>query len=82
MEVPQVIIDLLLAQSATEGEWESAIDLFGVIGLVSTINYIESLPELRQHFNKAASTAAVSAKVQPSVKTSTAANQQVSVSEN
>lgn len=82
VEVPQVIIDLLLAQSATEGEWESAIDLFGVIGLVSTINYVESLPELRQHFNRSASIAAASAKVQPSANTSTAASQQVSVSEN
>ena len=81
VELPQVIVDLLLAQSATPDEWESAIDLFGVIGLSSTINYVESLPVFRQHFNRAASTAVVSAKVQPSV-TSTAASIQVSVSEN
>ena len=82
VEVPQVILDLLLAQSATEDEWESAIDLFGVIGLASTINFIESLPELRQHFNTSASTAAASAKVVSSAHTSTAASQQVSTSEN
>lgn len=63
VEVPQVILDLLLAQNATEDEWESAIDLFGVIGLASTIRFIEGLPELRQHFNKSASTAAASAAV-------------------
>jgi hypothetical protein len=80
VELPQVIIDLLLAQSASEDEWESAIDLFGVIGLSSTINYVESLPVFRQHFNRAASTAVISAKVQSSV-TSTTTIQKVSVSE-
>ena len=82
VEVPQVIVDLLLAQSATPDEWESAIDLFGVIGLASTINFIESLPVFRQHFHRAASTAAASAQVQPSASNSTATSQQVSVSEN
>ncbi len=82
IELPQVIIDLLLAQNAAEDEWESAIDLFGVIGLSATINYVESLPVFRQHFNRAASTAVVSAKVQPSVSSSIAVSQQVSVSEN
>lgn len=82
VEVPQVIIDLLSAQSATTEEWESAIDLFEVIGLASTIHFIEGLPELRQHFNRSASTAAASAEVQPSVRTSTAASQQVSVQQN
>jgi len=81
VELPHVIIDLLLAQSASEDEWESAIDLFGVIGLSSTIKYVESLPVFRQHFNRAASTAAASLKVQPSVSSSTAASQQVSVTE-
>jgi hypothetical protein len=81
VEVPQVILDLFLAQNATEDEWESAIDLFGVIGLSSTINYIESLPVFRQHFGTTASTAAVSAKVEPT-KTSTPTAQQVSVNEN
>lgn len=80
VEVPQVIVDLLLAQSATPDEWESAIDLFGVIGLASTINFVEALPVFRQHFNRSTSTAAASAKVQPSV-TSTTTIQQVSVSE-
>lgn len=82
VELPQVILDLLLAQNATPDEWESAIDLFGVIGLASTVNFIESLPVFRQHFNRLASTAAVSSLVQLSVSSSTAANQQVSVSEN
>jgi len=82
VELPQVIIDLLLAQNATQEEWESAIDLLGVIGLSSTINYVESLPVFRQHFNRAASTAVVSAKVQPSASNSTAAGQQVSVTGN
>ena len=81
VELPQVILDLLLAQSAREDEWESAIDLFGVIGLSSTINFIESLPVFRQHFNRAASRTVVSAKVQPSASNSTAASQQVSVTE-
>ena len=82
VELPQVILDLLLAHSATDEEWESTINLFGVIGLASTINFIESLPVFRQHFNRAVSTAAASAKVQPSASSSTAASQQVSVSEN
>jgi len=81
VKLPQVIVDLLLAQSATPDEWESAIDLFGVIGLVSTINFVEALAVFRQHFNRAASTAAASLKVQPSVSSSTAASQQVSVTE-
>jgi len=81
VEVPQVILDLLLAQSATEDEWESAIDLFGVIGLSSTINYIQSLPELRQYFGTTASASAVSTQVEPT-KISTPTTQQVSVTEN
>jgi hypothetical protein len=82
VELPQVILDLLLAQNATEDEWESAIDLFGVIGLSNTINYIQSLPVFRQHFNRNATNAAASAKVQPSANKSTTTSQQVSVSEN
>ncbi len=81
VEVPQVILDLLLAQRATEEEWESAIDLFGVIGLSSTINYIESLPVFRQHFGTTANAAAVSTQVEPT-KVSTSTVQQVSVTEN
>ena len=80
-ELPQVILDLLLAQNATAEEWESAIELFGVIGLASTINYIESLPVFRQHFGTNASASAVSAKVEPT-KISTPIVQQVSVTEN
>jgi hypothetical protein len=80
IELPQVILDLLLSQNATAEEWESAIDLFGVVGLSSTINYVESLPIFRQHFGKTASAAAASSQVKPSV-TSTAASQQVSASE-
>ena len=81
VELPQVILDLLVAQSATPDEWESAIDLFGVIGLSSTINYVESLPVFRQHFNRAASTAATSAQVQSFVDSSTTASQKASVTE-
>ena len=81
VEVPQVILDLLIAQRATEDEWESAIDLFGVIGLSSTINYIQSLPELRQYFGTTASASAVSTQVEPT-KISTPTTQQVSVTEN
>ena len=81
VEVPQVILDLLLAQRATEEEWESAIDLFGVIGLSATINYIESLPIFRQHFGTTASASAVSTQVDPT-KISTPTVQQVLVTEN
>ncbi len=81
IELPQVILDLLLAQNATEDEWESAIDLFGVIGLSSTINYIESLPVFRQHFGTTASASAVSTQIEPT-KISTPTVQQVLVTEN
>ncbi len=95
VELPQVILDLLLAQNASAEEWESAIDLFGVIGLSSTINYIQSLPELRRYFQKSASLAAASArhllggiippknaaKVQPSARSTKATSQRVSVTE-
>ncbi len=81
IELPQVILDLLLAQNATEGEWESAIDLFGVIGLSSTINYIESLAIFRQHLGTTAAASAVSTQVKPT-KISTPIVQQVSVLEN
>lgn len=63
VELPLVIIDLLRSHNADEEESQSAIDLFGVIGLASTINYVESLPVFRQHFNKPVSTAAASAAV-------------------
>lgn len=79
VELPQMILDLLLAQSATDDEWQSAIDLFGVIGLAATINFIEALPLFRQHFNRAASTAMASAQVKASASSSIFTNQQVSV---
>ncbi len=82
VELPQVILDLLLAQSANEDEWQSAIDLFGVIGLSATINFIDNLPMLRQHFNRSASTAKASAQVQASIRNSNTAIQQQSVTEN
>lgn len=82
VELPQVILDLLLAQSATDEEWQSAIDLFGVIGLAATINFVEALPVFRQHFNRAASTARASAQVQASIRNSNTAIQQQSVTEN
>lgn len=63
VELPQVIVSLLLAQNATEDEWQSAMDLFPYIGMAATLNFIEGLPALRTYFNKTTSTAAVSAAV-------------------
>lgn len=76
VELPQVIVDLLLAHNADDDEWQSAIDLFPYLGLVGTLNFVEGLPAFRQHLNKQVSTAAASAAVFPSVQAST--KQQVS----
>lgn len=81
VELPQVIVDLLLAQNATEDEWQSAIDLFPYIGMSSTISFIEGLPAIRKCLNKQSSTAAASAQVKPAAQTITT-TQQVSVSQN
>lgn len=81
VELPLVIIDLLLAHNADEDEWQSAIDLFGVIGLAGVLRYIEGLPIFRQHLNKQVSTAKASAQVKPAVQTITP-TQQVSVTQN
>lgn len=67
VELPQMLVDLLLAHKATEDEWQSAIDLFPYIGLSSTIKFVAGLPAWRQHLNKQVSTAAASAEVKPSV---------------
>lgn len=80
VELPQVIVDLLLAQNATEDEWQSAIDLFPYIGLGATLSYVEGLPAIRKYLNKPVSTAKASAQVKPAVQTITP-TQQVSVSQ-
>lgn len=81
VELPQVIVDLLLAQSATDEEWQSAMDLFPYIGMSSTISFIEGLPAFRKHLNKPVSTAAASAQVKPAVMPTTV-TQEVSVAQN
>lgn len=78
VELPQVIVDLLLAHNADDQEWQSAIDLFGVIGLPGVLRYLEQLPSIRQHFNRAASMAAASAQVSPHAKSVIMTTQQVS----
>lgn len=72
VELPQVIVDLLLAQNANKEEWQSAIDLFPYIGMSSTISFIEGLPAIRKCLNKPVSTAAASAQVKPAAQTITA----------
>lgn len=81
VELPQVIVDLLLAQNATEDEWQSAIDLFPYIGLAATLSYVEGIPALRQHLNKQVSTASASAQVKPAAQ-AIIPTQQVSVTQN
>lgn len=80
VELPQIVVDLLLAQNATEDEWQSAIDLFPYIGLSSTIGFVEAIPAFRQHLNKQVSMAAESAQVKPSQQATT--TQQVSLTQN
>lgn len=63
VELPQVLIDLLLAQGAEDEEWQSAINLFGLIGLSGVMQYVESIPYLRQHFSKRVSAATSAALV-------------------
>jgi len=65
VELPQVMVDLLLAQGADDEEWQSAIDLFGVIGMPGAMSYIEAIPYLRKCKGKPISTAAASAAVVP-----------------
>lgn len=48
IEVPQVMVDLLHEQGADSEEWQSAIDLFGVVGLPGAMIYIEGIPYLRK----------------------------------
>jgi hypothetical protein len=64
-EIPQVLVDLLIAQTADDEEWQSAIDLYQIIGLSGAMEYVRSIPAVRQHFGKAISTAAASAAVVP-----------------
>jgi hypothetical protein len=65
VELPQVLIDLLLAQEASAQQWQSAMDLYEIVGLATAMRLVEGLPALRQHFGKAISTAAASAAVVP-----------------
>lgn len=68
VELPQVMIDLLLAQGADDLEWQSAIDIFGVVGLPGAMSYIEGIPYLRKCKSVPVSTAHVSAAVPVSSK--------------
>lgn len=65
VELPQVVIDLLLAQGANDHEWHSAIDLYQIIGLGGVMRYVKGLPSVRQHFGYSVSTAAASEAVMP-----------------
>ncbi len=58
VELPQVVIDLLLAQRANDQEWQNAIDLYQFVGLSSVMNYIDGLPSLRQYFGTTTATVA------------------------
>lgn len=63
VELPQVMVDLLTDQNADDDEWQSAIDLFGVVGLFGAMTYIEGIPYLRKTKGLPISTAAESAAV-------------------
>lgn len=63
IQLPQVLVDLLLAHSANDQEWQSAIDLYDIAGLAAAMRLVEGLPVLRQHFWTPVSTAADSAAV-------------------
>ncbi len=79
VELPQVIVDLLLEKNADDDEWQSAIDLFGVIGLPGVLRYLEQLPSIRQHFNRVTSMASASAQVSPAALATITETQQVSL---
>lgn len=63
VELPQVMVDLLADQNADSEEWQSAIDLFGVIGLFGAMTYIEGIPYLRKAKGLPILTAQASAQV-------------------
>lgn len=63
IELPQVMVDLLVSQNADDEEWESAIDLFSVVGLLGAMTYIEGIPYLRKTKGLPTSTAVESAAV-------------------
>lgn len=50
VELPQVVIDLLLAGAASNEEWQNVIDLYQIVGLAGVLKYIDGLPSLRQYF--------------------------------
>ena len=63
VELPQVVIDLLLAHAANDEEWQNAIDLYPIVRLTSVMKYIDGLPSLRQYSGTPVSMAVVSAAV-------------------
>lgn len=63
VELPQVMVDLLMSQNADAEEWQSAIDLFGVVGLFGAMTYIQGIPYLRKTKGLPISTAQESAAV-------------------
>lgn len=65
IELPQVVIDLLLAGGVNDHEWHSAIDLYQIIGLSGVMQYIDGLPSVRQYFDTPVSMTAASASVIP-----------------
>lgn len=65
VELPQVLIDLLLAQTATNEEWQSAIDLYEATGLAGAIKFVEGIPAIRALKGIPISYVAASQSVQP-----------------
>lgn len=61
--LPQVMVNLLNNQGADEQEWQSAIDLFGVIGLAGAMSYVDGIRYFRKQKGATVSTAAESAAV-------------------
>lgn len=50
--LPQVLVDMLTERSANDKEWQSAIDLFEIVGLNCAMEYTIGLPSIRKHFNQ------------------------------
>lgn len=72
LDLPQVVMDLLLAQGATQSEWHNAIDLYQIVGLSAVMKYIDGLPSVRQYFGTAV-TVATAAVIPTQIKTKTTA---------
>lgn len=67
-----MVVDLLLAQAATDDEWHNAIDLYQIVGLSAVMKYIDGLPSVRQYF-QTAGTVATAAVIPTQIKTKTTA---------